>query len=150
MKCIYNSPELKSFLIACIAVVCHLSVGPSKFYLSTFSSSSPEPLDHFQPILAQSILERSLSLFKFVQIKGRTLFKGKIIMKKRENTLTKFLMSFFRTNRPISTKLDTKHPRVKIIMKKRKYIDEIFNVFFRTNRPISTKLDTKHPRVKRI
>ena len=40
-----------------------------------FSSSSSEPLDHFEPVLAQNIL--GLSGFKFVQMKNPALSKGR-------------------------------------------------------------------------
>ena len=52
---------------------CLSSVRPSVCKLSTFSSSSPEPL----PSLAQSSLGRWG--FKFVQMKGHALFHGEII-----------------------------------------------------------------------
>ena len=43
--------------------------------LFTFSSSSPEPLDQFQPNLTQSILR--WRGFKLVQIKGQSFFQKK-------------------------------------------------------------------------
>ena len=49
--------------------------------LFTFSSSSPEPLGQFQPNLAQCILGQG---FKFLQMKGPTLFQGDEITKKRK------------------------------------------------------------------
>ena len=49
------------------------------FKLSTFSSSSPEPIGQFQPNLAQSIL--GCRGFKFIQMKDPALFQGEIIMK---------------------------------------------------------------------
>ena len=55
---IFSSPELKaqvSFSDHLSSVLC-LSVCLSVCKLFTFSSSSPEPLDQFQPNLAQSIL----------------------------------------------------------------------------------------------
>ena len=60
-------------------VVRRLSVCLSVCKLFTFSSSSPEPLGQFQPNLAQSIL--GWWGFKFVQIKGPSLFQGEIITK---------------------------------------------------------------------
>ena len=82
---LFSSPELKaqvSFSNHLSSVVC-LSVCPSVCLsvckLFTFSSSSPEPQGLFQPNLAQSIL--GWRGFKFVQIKGPTLFQGEIITK---------------------------------------------------------------------
>ena len=56
----------------------------------TFSSSSPESLGQFQPNLAQSNL--GWRGFKFVQMKGPTLFHGEIITKYRKyiDTFLKF------------------------------------------------------------
>ena len=45
-------------------------------------SFSPEPLGHFQPNLAQSIL--GWREFKFVQMKGPALFQGEMIKKYRK------------------------------------------------------------------
>ena len=73
----FTSPEQKaqvSFSDRLLSVVC-LSVCK----LFTFSTSSPEPLDQFQPNLAQIIL--GLRGFKFVQMKGNALFQGEIIAK---------------------------------------------------------------------
>ena len=47
--------------------------------LFTFSSSSPGPLGQFQPNLAQSIL--GWREFKYVQMKGPTVFQREIITK---------------------------------------------------------------------
>ena len=81
---VFSSPELKAqvsysdhpsvvFLSVC------LSVRPSVCNLFTFSSSSPDPLGHFQPNLAQSILgSRGIQV---VQMKGPAHFQGKIITK---------------------------------------------------------------------
>ena len=75
-------------------------------------SSSPEPLNQFQPNLAQSIL--GWQGLKFVQMKGPALFQGEINTKSK-NKLTKFKKSSSPEPRtePISTKLGTKHPWVK-------------------------------------
>ena len=61
----------------------HPSVCPSVYKLFTFSSSySPEPLCQFQANLAQSIL--GWREFRFIQMKGHTLFQGEIIRKKQK------------------------------------------------------------------
>ena len=103
-----TSPELKAkfkwgFLIQCRSS----SVRSSFCKLFTFSSSTPEPLDQFQPILVQSILE--WRGFTFVQMKGHALPKGEIIKKNWQ--LLK--ICFYRTSGPISTKLRTKYSWVK-------------------------------------
>ena len=73
--------------------------------LFTFSSYSPEPLGQFQPNSPQNILR--WREFKFVQMKGHTLFQWEI--KIHWQNLKIF---FSRTAWPISTKLGTKHPWV--------------------------------------
>ena len=55
--------------------------------LFTFSSSATDRLEQFQPNLAQSILE--WRGFKFVQMKGAALTKGRWL-RNSENTLTHF------------------------------------------------------------
>ena len=72
---------MRAFLIACRPSF-DLSVNFSHFHLLfivSSSSSSPEPLGHFQPNLAQSIL--GWRGIKFVQMKGPALFQGEIITK---------------------------------------------------------------------
>ena len=49
------------------------------FYSKYIKTSSPEPLGQFEPNLAQSIL--GWRGFKFVQMKGHTLFQWVIIAK---------------------------------------------------------------------
>ena len=103
-----SSPELKaqvSFSDQNLSVVCRHRCRK----LFTFSSSSPEPLGQFQPNLSQSIL--GWRVFKFIQMKGQTLFGGEINTKLR-NTLTN-LINLLLQNRPISTKLGTNHLWVK-------------------------------------
>ena len=58
-------------------VVRRPSVHPSVCKLSTFLSSSQEPLGQFQPNLAQSILVQRG--FKFIRMKGHAIFQGRII-----------------------------------------------------------------------
>ena len=62
-----------AFLITCrpssVCLSVRPPVRPSVCKLFTFSSSSPEPLGQFQPILAQSIL--GWRGFKFVQMKNQ-------------------------------------------------------------------------------
>ena len=70
----FNSDQEVEFLA--FLITCRLS---SVCKLSTFSSSSLEPLGQFQPNLAQSIL--GWRRFKFVQMKGPALFQGEIITK---------------------------------------------------------------------
>ena len=78
-KKVFSSPEPKaqvSFSDQNLSVVRRCR---RRHKLFTFSSSSPEPLDQFQPNLAQSILGwRGL---KFAQIKGFAFLQGEIIMK---------------------------------------------------------------------
>ena len=68
-----------AFLITYCPSSVRLSVCLSVCKLFTFSSSSQEPLGQFQPNLAQSNF--GWREFKFVQMKGHTLFQGKIIAK---------------------------------------------------------------------
>ena len=89
--------------------VIHLSIHK----LFTFSSSSPEPLGQFQPNLAQSIIRWRES--RVSQIYGHTLFQREIITKLQKYLSQVYKNCFFRTIRPISTKLGTKHPWVKRI-----------------------------------
>ena len=112
--CFFSSPEPKaqvsfsdkSFSVVrrrcCCRHCCHK--------LFTFSSSSPEPLDQFQPNLAQNIL--GWGGYKFVQIKASALFQGEIITKYRIYIDENKKIFFSRTTGPISTKLGTKHPWV--------------------------------------
>ena len=130
-----------------------------------FSTSYPEPLDKFQPNLAQSIL--GWRGFKFVQMKDPTLFQGEIITKKQKyiDKIKKILFS--RTIEPITIKLGTKHPWVKWIQVCSKEGPhpfprgdnyEIVKIHYRnlkilvskTTGSISTKIGTKHPWVKGI
>ena len=74
---IFSSPELFWSPVVCLSV--HPSVHPSVCKLFLFSLSSQEPLGKFQPNLAQSIL--GWWIFRFVQMKGPTLFQGEIIRK---------------------------------------------------------------------
>ena len=81
----FSSPELKaqvSFSDHLSSVVClsvRLSVCLFVCKLFTLSSSTPEPLGEFEPILAQIML--GWRGFKFVQMKGPALFQGEIITK---------------------------------------------------------------------
>ena len=78
--------------------------------LFTLSSSSPEPLDQFQPNLVQSILGwRGFNFF--FQMKGHDLLSGDYYEIAKIQYTRKIFLS--RTNRPISTKLGTKLPWVK-------------------------------------
>ena len=81
---IFSSPELKAqvSISDCLSSVVCLSVCPSVCKPFLFSTSSPEPLGQFQPNLAQSIL--GWRGFKFVQMKGPTIFQGEIITKYRK------------------------------------------------------------------
>ena len=119
----FRTPELKaqmSFSDHLSSVVClsvclsvHPSVRPSVCKLFTFSSSSPEPLGQFQPNLAQNIL--GWRGFKYVQVKGPSLFQGEIITQIAKIHWRNLKIFFSRTTGSISTKLDTKHPWVKEI-----------------------------------
>ena len=73
---------------------------------------SPEPLDQFQPNLAQCII--GWRGFKYVQMKAPPFSKGDnyVIVKIHWRNLKMF---FFRTTGPISTKFGAKHPWVKMI-----------------------------------
>ena len=133
--------------------------------LFTFSSSSPEPLGHFQPNLAQSIL--GCMGFQVCSNEGPCPFSrgdNYEIVKIHWRNLKIF---FSRTTEPISTKLGTKHPWVKGIQVcsnegsrhfPRGDNYEIVKIhwrnlkifLFRTTGPISTKLAIKHPWVKGI
>ena len=73
---LFSSPDdtSRAFQIACCR---RPSVHPSVCKLSTFLSSSQEPLGQFQPNLAQSILVQRG--FKFIRMKGHAIFQGRII-----------------------------------------------------------------------
>ena len=110
----FSSPEPKaqvSFSDQNLSVVCRLCCCRCRRKLFTFSSSSPEPLGQFQPNLAQSIL--GWRGFKFVQIKGPSLFQGEIITQIAKIYWSYLKIFFSRTTGPISNKLGTKHPWVK-------------------------------------
>ena len=90
-------------------VVRRLSVHPPVYKLFAFSSSS-EPLDQFQPNLAQSV--RGWRKFKFVQMKGQLFSKGRSMWNSKK--YWKYFNIFSsKTTRPNSTKFSTKHPWVK-------------------------------------
>ena len=74
-------------------------------------SSSPEPLDQFQPNLSQCILGwRGLRLYKW----RAQPFSMERWLQNSENTLKKLKKILFsRTTEPISTNLGTKHPWVR-------------------------------------
>ena len=70
-------PELKA-QVSCFNRLLSV-VRPSVYKLFAFSSSSPEPLDLFQPNLAQRILW--VRGFNFFPNEGPALFQGEIITK---------------------------------------------------------------------
>ena len=79
-RCVFGSPEPNaqvSFSGQNLSVVRRRRCCCRKLF--TFSPSSPEPLDQFQPNLAQSIF--GWSGFKFFQKKGLVLFQEKVITK---------------------------------------------------------------------
>ena len=70
-------PELKAQISVSDRLLSVVCPSVCKFFI--FISSSQEPLDQFQPNLAQRNL--GYGEFKFVKMKGPTLFQGEITKK---------------------------------------------------------------------